>query len=627
MTGGLYNSANSRGLPPSADDVPSGEAFSPHPGNFEQTRQNPPGVYGRPISEDAVIGPVTTSMPGVPLEQDNLPPQEVPAESQKPASGGLLRSSAIMAVGTLASRVTGFFRSALLVAALGTGALADPFNTANTIPNIVYDILLGGVLTAAHVPLLIRARNKSEQYGEEFEQRLFTILLCALGLITVAAMSVAPLLINLYGSKFTESQHRIAVLFMLFFLPQIFFYGFAAVAGASLNSRGRFAAPMWTPVLNNIVVIAILGVFMIITRGDGPLTPDTITDGQLHFLAIGVTAGVAAQAFGLIPSMRALGFNFRPRFDFRRAELTQMWGMASWTLLYVVAQQIALVVYTNLANAAGARYATETGSKTGVGLTPWTNAYAFFQLPYAVVAISIITAILPRMTQSAAEGKLSRLAAELREGLRLSLALMLPAVALLFGAASEICYVLFAHGNATSADAAVMANVLRVFAVGLTPFAVLQLLQRGFYAQQDTRTPALIAIFSTGIGALAAIVFAQALSTEHVVLGIAGAQGISWTFGCLVSIVLLRRRIGRLGGREILTLFSKAAICSLAALAVAEIGHLVVGPHVSDSFALSAILLAAQCVLGFGAFLVVAAVVRLPEINQVIGMVRRKVGR
>ena len=617
MTGGLYNSANSRGLPPSADDVP---------GSFEQTRQNPPGVYGRPISEDAVLGPVTTSMPGVPLEQDNLPPQEVPAESQKPAGGGLLRSSAIMAVGTLASRVTGFFRSALLVAALGTGLLADSFNTANTIPNIVYDILLGGVLTAAHVPLLIRARNKSEKYGEEFEQRLFTILLCALGLITVAAMSVAPLLINLYGSKFTEAQHRIAVLFLLFFLPQIFFYGFAAVAGASLNSRGRFAAPMWTPVLNNIVVIAILGVFMVITRGD-KLTPETITDGQLRFLAIGVTAGVGAQAFGLIPSMRALGFNFRPRFDFRRAELTQMWGMASWTLLYVVAQQIALVVYTNLANAAGARYATETGSKTGVGLTPWTNAYAFFQLPYAVVAISIITAILPRMTQSAAEGKLSRLAAELREGLRLSLALMLPAVALLFGAAGEICYVLFAHGNASPADAAVMANVLRVFAVGLTPFAVLQLLQRGFYAQQDTRTPALIAIFSTGIGALTAVVFAQVLSTEHVVLGIAGAQGISWTFGCLVSIVLLRRRIGRLGGREILILFIKAALCSLAALAVAEIGHLVVGPHVNDSFVLSAMLLVAQCALGFGAFLVAAMVVRLPEINQVIGMVRRKIGR
>jgi putative peptidoglycan lipid II flippase len=292
-----------------------------------------------------------------------------------------------------------------------------------------------------------------------------------------------------------------------------------------------------------------------------------------------------------------------------------------------MAQQLALIVYTNLANAAGARYAEETGSKTGVGLTPWTNAYAFFQLPFAVVAISIITAILPRMTQSAAEGRLDRLAAELREGLRLSLALMLPAVALLFGAASEICYVLFAHGNATSADAAVMAEVLRVFAIALTPFTVLQLLQRGFYAQHDTRTPALIAIFSTGAGAITAVVMSRVLATEHVVLGIAGAQGVSWTVGCLISIVLLRKRIGRLGGREIVTLFLKAAICSLAALAVAEIGHLVVGPHVDESFVLSAILLAAQCVLGFGAFVVAATVVKLPEVNQVIGMVRRKVGR
>src|SRR3954451_8254817 len=128
-----------------------------------------------------------------------------------------MRSSAVMAVGTLASRVTGFFRSTLLVAALGTGALADVFNTSNTIPNIVYDILLGGVLTAAHVPLLVRARARSEKYGEEFEQRLFTVLLGALALITVAAMAAAPLLISMYGSKFTPAQHRVAVLFLLFF--------------------------------------------------------------------------------------------------------------------------------------------------------------------------------------------------------------------------------------------------------------------------------------------------------------------------------------------------------------------------------------------------------------------------
>lgn len=590
MNGGLYRSSNAKGLPPAADDV--------------------------------VVVPVSAPAPGAPLpDEEALPPQEVAV----PAGGAsLLRSSAIMAIGTLVSRITGFLRSVLLAAALGGHALANVFNTANTIPNIVYDILLGGVLTAAHVPLLIRARARSEKYGEEFEQRLFTVLLGALALITAAAMAIAPLLINMYGGGFTAIQHRVAVLFLLFFLPQIFFYGFAAVAGASLNSRGRFGAPMWTPVLNNVVVIVVLGAFMATTHGD--LTPENISSSQITLLGIGVTAGVAAQAIGLIPSMRRLGFNFRPRFDFRRAELTQMWGMASWTLLYVVAQQVALLVYTNLANAAGSR-GDELHLDRGVGLTPWTYAYAFFQLPYAVVAISIITAILPKMTQSAAEGRLDRLAEELRGGLRLSLALMLPAVAVLFGAAYEICLVLFAHGNFKAADSEVMAQVLQVFAIALTPFTLLQLLQRAFYALSDTRTPALVAIFSTATGAVSAFLLSTVLATPHVVLGIAAAQGISWSVGCVVSIVLLRRRLGPLGGREILTLVGKAGVCSLAALAVAELAHLFVVPHLHQSFAVSAFVLVLQGVLGGGAFLLCAILLRVPEVGQVVGMVRRKLGR
>jgi putative peptidoglycan lipid II flippase len=586
VTGGLYSSANAKGRPPDAEDV--------------------------------VVGPVTPETPGSPLlEEEGLPPPE-------PAGPSLLRSSAVMAAGTLASRITGFFRSALIVAALGSHSLGDAFNTANTLPNIVYDILLGGVLTAAHVPLLIRARNRSAKYGEEFEQRLFTVLLGALGLITVAAMAAAPWLIDLYANRFAGAQHRVASLFLLFFLPQIFFYGFSAVAGASLNSRNRFAAPMWTPVLNNIVVIAVTIAFMVTTHGD--LTPDSITNSEITFLGIGVTAGVAAQAIGLIPALRRMGFNFRPRFDFRRAELTSMWGMASWTLMYVLAQQIALLIYTRLANAAGARGEAEHIGH-GVGLTPWTNAYAFFQLPFAVVAISIITAIFPRMTQSAAEGRLDRLAADLREGLNLSLALLLPSVALLFGAASEICFVLFAHGATSPADAEMIAQVLRVFALALTPFAVLQLLQRGFYALADTRTPALVALVSTAAGGLTAFLLATRLPTEHIVLGVAAAQGVSWTLGCVVSVMILRRRLGALGGRAIIGMVARVAVASLAPLAVAEAAHHLVVPHLDGSFGLSALVLVLVGVIGGGAYLVCASLARVREVNQVIGMVRRKLGR
>jgi putative peptidoglycan lipid II flippase len=594
VSDGLYSSANARGLPPGVDVVPG------------------------PAGPGLAAGPGGPDEPGSPLtEGEALPPSDVPA-------GGLLRSSAIMAAGTLASRVTGFFRSALLVAALGSQALGDVFNTANTIPNIVFDILLGGVLTAAHVPLLIRARNKSAKYGEEFEQRLFTALLGTLAVITAVAMLLAPWLIDLYAQKFTPQQHQIATLFLLFFLPQIFFYGFAAVAGASLNSRSRFGAPMWTPVLNNLVVIGVTVAFMVTTHGH--LSPDTISHTQVTLLGIGVTAGVAAQALGLIPALRGIGFNFRPRFDFRREELSSIWGMASWTLLYVIAQQVALLVYTNLANAAGTRGIAERVGH-GVGLTPWTTAYAFFQLPFAVVAISIITAIFPRMTQSAAEGRLDRLADELREGLQLSLALMLPAVALLFGAASEICFVLFAHGATSAGDAEVIADILRVFAIALTPFAVLQLLQRGFYALSDTRTPALIAIVSTATGALTAFLLSLVLPTAHVVMGIAAAQGVSWTIGCVVSIVVLRRRLGRMGGGEIVSLVLRAGLASLAALAVAEVVHLIVVPHLHQNFPLSVAVLVLVGVVGGAAFLAAAAALRVREVTQVLGMLRRRLGR
>jgi putative peptidoglycan lipid II flippase len=381
---------------------------------------------------------------------------------------------------------------------------------------------------------------------------------------------------------------------------------------------------MWTPVLNNLVVIGITIGFMVTTHGH--LIPENITDAQVTYLGIGVTAGVAAQALGLIPSLRALGFTFRPRFDFRRAELSSIWGMASWTLLYVIAQQVALLVYTNLATAAGARGIAERVGH-GVGLTPWSNAYAFFQLPFAVVAISIITAIFPRMTQSAAEGRLDRLADELREGLQLSLALMLPAVALLFGAASEICFVLFAHGRTSAGDAEVIAAILRVFAIALTPFAVLQLLQRGFYALSDTRTPALIALVSTATGAVTAFLLSLVLPTAHVVMGIAAAQGVSWTIGCVVSIVVLRRRLGRMGGGEIVSLVVRAGLASLAALAVAEVVHLLVVPHLHHNFALSVVVLVLIGVVGGAAFLAAAAALRVREVTQVLGMVRRRLGR
>ncbi|MFC0038385.1 murein biosynthesis integral membrane protein MurJ [Actinomadura rayongensis] len=538
--------------------------------------------------------------------------------------GGLFRSSAIMAVGTVASRLTGFVRTTVLIAALGTQALGDTFNTANTIPNIIYETLLGGILTAAHVPLLVRARQKSAKYGEEFEQRLFTLLLGALALLTALAMAASPLLIRLYANGFSASQRHLGIVFLLFFLPQIFFYGFSAVAGASLNARSRFAAPMWAPVLNNIVVSAVGITFIVVTAG--PVTPDSISSGEVTLIALGTTAGVIAQALGLIPSLRAMGFRWRPRVDFQPGELRSLGGMAGWTLAFVVAQQLGLLVYTNIANSAGVRGLHEHVGY-GVGLTPWANAYQFFQLPFAIVAVSVITALFPRMSRHAADGRLDRVSEDLSAGLRLSLIIIIPAAALLFGFAGEICVVFFAHGNTDAADAAMIARVLRVFAVGLIPFAALQILQRGFYAVADTRTPALVGFFTMAVSIALAVTGYLQLSTPHIVLGVAGAQGVSWLLGCVVTLALLRRRLGSLHGRDIVGPILKAAVASVAPLAVAIAAHELLVHKTAGGLIPSLVVLLAGGVLGMALFVAVARVLRVEEITTVGRMVTARLRR
>jgi putative peptidoglycan lipid II flippase len=585
-------------------------------GAFVTHGSRPPGPRGIPapryVPSDADTQVLYRVLP--------LPPQTSGARSPAPESeppadstDGILRSSAIMAAGTLASRITGFGRTAILVAALGTHALGDTFNTANTIPNIVYQTLLGGVLTAAHVPLLVRARARSARYGEEFEQRLFSLLMSGLLLLTVIATLAGPLLIRLYASGFSAAQDKLATLFVLFFMPQIFFFGFSAVAGASLNARSRFAATVWTPVLNNVVVIAACLVFLSVTTG--PVSSATISNGEITLIGLGTTAGVAIQAIALIPSLRHIGFNWRPRFDFQPGELKSMGTIAGWTLALVLAQQVGLLVYTNIANTAGARGLAQ-GIRYGVGLTPWANAYQFFQLPFAIVAVSVITALFPKISASAAEKRWAEVVDDLASGLRLSLIIIVPSAAMLFGFSAEICVVFFAHGATKVADALVIAEVLQVFAVALIPFAAQQILQRGFYALADTRTPAVIGMLTTLISIGLAIIGFEVLPTRYVVLGIAFAQGVAWTIACLVTAELLRRRLGSLHGRAIATPVLKAGVASILPLALPLAIHEVLVHRIGETTAPALVALVVGGTLSVALFVLGARLLRIEEIDS-----------
>lgn len=546
---------------------------------------------------------------GLPGAQPEAVPERTTDASR---TSSLLRSGALMALGTIASRVTGFLRTAVLVAALGTALLGDAYNTANTIPFIVYDLLLGGILTAVVVPLIVRARERDPVHGARFEQRLFTLAVCGLALMTLAAVALAPVFISIYGGKFGGDQRDLAVLFARLFAVQIFFLGLSAFAGAVLNTRNRFAAPMWAPVLNNIVICCTGVTFIMITSGT--VTPASITTGQVALLATGTIGGIVLQTLALWPSLRGSGFRWRPRFDFRRGELGEIGRMGAWTLGYVVITQIGFAITTRLLNGAGTR-------AEGYGYTPYFNAYQLFQLPYAIIGVTVITALLPRMSEHAAEGRSSLVRDDFSSGLRLASVIILPTAALMVVLGPEIAVVLFAHGTTSYDDAVVIGRVLQVFAVALVPFAAYQLMLRVFYAHSETRTPALVAVGTVSTNIAIALAAYEVMPAKRVALGIAGGFAIANIVGTLVCWSILRRRLGGLDGRRIALTHLKLAVALWPLIGFAYATHAIADAVFDPGFVPALLSLAVGSAGGGILYLVFAKLLRVGEVQTMLSTI------
>jgi putative peptidoglycan lipid II flippase len=478
----------------------------------------------------------------------------------------LVRSSGIMALGTLASRITGFLRTAVFGYALGAGALADAYNNANTLPNVVYNLALGGILTSVVVPLLVSASKRDADRGEGYDQRIFTLGVLALGGITLVATLAAGPLVELYAASVHGSERSVMVVFAYFFIPQIFFYGVSSLAGAILNARGHFAAPMWTPVLNNVVVIAVGLLFMATAGLD--LNTRTITTGQVQLLGIGTTLGIVVQTAALIPALRRVGFRWRPRFDFRRAEVAEIRRMAGWMFGYIATTQVAFLITTRVANEA----AVKAHHVHGAGYTDYSYAWQLFQMPYAIVGISVITALLPRMSAHAAERRYGLVSGDFSTGVRLSSVIVAPAALVLALLGPPLAEVLLGYGSMSFADARLLGYVFAVFSLGLVPYMMFQLLLRVFYAMHDSRTPALIGVLTMAVNIAANLIALKVLPATDVVAGLGAGFGASNLVGAIAGWRILSRRIGGLDGRRIgISLFKmhlSAVPCVLFAAAV-----------------------------------------------------------
>jgi putative peptidoglycan lipid II flippase len=526
-------------------------------------------------------------------------------------SDGVVRSGGVMALGTLASRATGFVRVAMVAAVLGVDkGVANAYNVANVIPNIVYELLLGGVLTSVVVPLLVKRAHEDGDEGTAFGQLLLTLVALLLGTATVVGVVAAPWIIAIYNNH-GGPQRDLEVTFLRFFLPQIAFYGLGAAMSAVLNTRGRFGAPMFAPVLNNIVVIATLGIFMLLPSSPD-LTPEAMTTAQTVTLAIGTTLGVAIMTVALLPSLRSSGFRWHPRLEWRDSGLAEAGRLGGWVLLYVAFNQLGYTVVVRLAHDF---------------YTAYFSAFQLFQLPHAVVTVSVISALLPQLSRHAVDGRLDRLREDLSRGLRLSLVLVIPAALAYLALARPIAVLIFDHGRTSHSGAVLLGQVLMGFAVGLPFFSAFQLQLRAFYAMHDSRTPALvnIAVNAAMVGVDLLLFFT--LNGDARAVGLAVGNACSYAVGLAIFTAILRRRLDGLDGPVVVRTVSRitlaATVAALAAYAVSRLLQAGLGTGLTGALAATAFGVATAG----GVYLALASRMRIAELAALRALVRGRLTR
>jgi putative peptidoglycan lipid II flippase len=511
--------------------------------------------------------------------------------SVRAPSSSLMRASTVMAAGTVASRALGFVRSAVLVAALGQALTFDTFTVANTVPNIIYILLAGGVLNAVFVPQLVRAMKEGAEHSKAYTDRLLTLALLVLGGAAAVATLAAPLVIGLYTmvSDLSGSDFRVATLLAYWCLPQILFYGLYSMLGQVLNARGSFGPMMWAPVVNNLITIA-AGLVFIAAYSVEASDPSSLSTVEIAFLGASTTLGVAAQALVLIPVLRHTGFHWQPRFDFRGVGLGKARELAKWTLLFVLVNQLAYIMIVNLGVRAGVE-AKEVQLPYGVGYGAYATAYLIFILPHSIITVSVMTGLLPRLSGQAADGDLPAVRASLSEAWRLTgVAIVLAATALV-ALGPDLTGVLYAGTSVEGAR--YIGLVTAAFALGLPAFSAQYIALRGFYAFEDTRTPFLLQVAIAATNVLLALAAFAVLPLRWKMVGVALAYSLTYLLGLALSTSVLRRRTGGLDGHEVVRHYVRLLVAAVPAGLLAWLVAWLVGQRLGDGLGGSAASLAA----------------------------------
>jgi putative peptidoglycan lipid II flippase len=518
----------------------------------------------------------------------------------------LLRSNLIVASGTALSRITGLLRVMVFGYIIGKGALADVYLIGNETPNIVYELLIGGVLSATLVPLFTEFLERDDEHATNV---VITVSLTAMAVLTALAVLAAPLIFGLYTVNTQEGVdaeliQRVGTLLTRVFLLQIFFYGAAGLANAVLNARRRFLAASWSPVVANVVVI----ITLLSLPDRAWQLADVEVDERLRWtLAAGSTVGIAAMALVLIPALRAAGLHFRPSFQPRHPAIRRLLTMSLWTFGYVLCNQAVIIVVRNL---------SEPGSG---GSAAYFQAFTFFVLPHGLLAMSIATTFVPEMARAVGRRDRRAFCSTSSLGLRMIAVLTVPAAIILFVLRRPLIGLLLQHGEYTALDALVTSRALAGFALGLPAFSVYLFALRGFYAHQDTRTPFVINAGQCILN----VVFALLLYGRWGVLGLGAAFALSYAVAALWALSVLATKVRGFPSRKILESIVRVL---LAGVLAGEAGWWVARQLGGNSGA-DALL---RIIVGSAIILVVYAVVLFvlaaPELTSLGRLRRRRVG-
>ncbi|MGH9114828.1 MAG: murein biosynthesis integral membrane protein MurJ, partial [Acidimicrobiales bacterium] len=608
-------------------EAPSPRDREPRPAPAEANRS--PGAILRPPAPGLPPAPgqprPPRATPEAPLDPRPGPPSSQP--QRPPRTPGTDhstgRATAVLAAGTLASRVTGFFRVLVIGYVLGVGSLSDAFNYANGVPNIVYDLLLGGVLSATLIPVFVEhLADEDRDAGARALSAVLSATAAALAVVTAVLWLVAPLVIHFYlllnPASTSGAERVLATRLLHYFAPQVFFLGAIVVTTALLNARRHFAAAAFSPVLNNLIAIASLLLTKVVadriltsTSTSAAATLQRFASDQhaIWVLGIGTTVGYVAQFAVHLPALRRAGIRLRPVWDLHNPAVRKVAGLSSWVVGVVLANQASLALVMILAG------------RTEGGVTAYQFSFLFFQLPYALIAVSVASALMPDLSERWSRGDRQGFERQFVAGIRVTLAVLVPAALVYIAVAQPFVSLAVHHGRVTGPGAHLVSSTLALFAAGLPGFSAFFLLMRAYQAMQDTRTMFWIYALENALTIVAAVALEPVLGVPGLALAWVGPYSVA----SIVAAVDLRRRVGPLGGASTVRALVRIGTAGAVTVGVVVAVGLPFPGNAGDPVLVGRLVV--QLGIGAGVYLALARVLSIRELRPAFLLTRRLLAR